>query len=193
MIAMQYTFELPADYDMSIIEQRVRDKGHVFDNIPGMGLKAFLTARRGDPQTGSHVNVYTPFYLWTDPQAMVDFLCSEKFVGVTNSFGWPSVQSWSVLDVKARGTLTDARFATRVVEPMHAFDSLGATRDAERAVVDAALDRGAIFAFSGFDPKTWQRVRFCLWQDELAAPETHATSYNVLYISAPTGTAPFIR
>ncbi len=27
MIAMQYSFTLPADYDMSIVDRRIRDKG----------------------------------------------------------------------------------------------------------------------------------------------------------------------
>jgi len=34
MIAMQYSFVLPADYDMSIIERRVRERGHIFDDTP---------------------------------------------------------------------------------------------------------------------------------------------------------------
>jgi hypothetical protein len=29
MIAMQYSFVLPADYDMSIVERHVQEKGHV--------------------------------------------------------------------------------------------------------------------------------------------------------------------
>jgi hypothetical protein len=193
MIAMQYSFELPADYDMTVIERRVRDNGHVFDHTPGMGVKAFLSARRGDPQTGSQVNVYAPFYLWIDQQAMVDFLCGDKFVGVTNSFGWPSVQPWLVLDVEARGRLTDARFASRAVEPMNAFDSLNSTRKIERSATDAALQRGALFAISGFDSKTWQRVRFCLWPDEISASDPHTTGYNVLHTSAPQGTELFIQ
>ena len=31
MIAMQYTFTLPADYDMGIIEKRIADNGHLMD------------------------------------------------------------------------------------------------------------------------------------------------------------------
>jgi hypothetical protein len=44
MIAVQYSFELSADYDVTIIERRVRDNCHVFDHTPGMGVKAFLSA-----------------------------------------------------------------------------------------------------------------------------------------------------
>lgn len=193
MIAMQYGFELPADYDMAIIERRVRAKGHLFDDTPGLGVKAFLSARRGDPQTGSQVNVYAPFYVWTEPQAMVDFLCDARFVGLTSSFGWPSIQPWSVFDVRACGVLTDARFATRMVEAIYPFESLSSTREAERSATDAALQGGALLAISGFDVKIWQRARFCLWRDEVSAWDPHTTVYNVLHTSAPHGTQPFVQ
>jgi hypothetical protein len=191
MIAMQYSFELPADYDMSIIESRVHDKGHAFDETPGLGVKAFLAARRGDPQTGSQVNVYAPFYIWIEPQAMVDFLCGDKFAGLTGSFGWPSVQSWPLFDVKSSGRLSEARFATRSIEPLRPFDSLHATREAERRAIDDALRHGALLAMSGCDPHTWQRIRFCLWPEQVAPTEAHALRYDVLHISAPHGSHPF--
>ena len=58
MLAMQYTFTLPADYDMDIIRQRVTTKGPAVDGFPGLGFKAFLYTRRGDhgPE-----NLYAPF------------------------------------------------------------------------------------------------------------------------------------
>jgi len=63
MIAMQYTFQLPADYDMDLIVRRARDRGHLFDDAPGLGVKAFLCARCGDRRTNSKVNLYAPFYV----------------------------------------------------------------------------------------------------------------------------------
>jgi hypothetical protein len=191
MIAMQYSFAFPADYDMNIIESRVRDKGSAFDDTPGLGVKAFLAARRGDPRTGSQVNVYAPFYIWTEPQAMVDFLCGDRFTALTGSFGWPAVQPWSLFDVKANGTLSEARFATRSIEPLRPFDSLHATREAERRAIDDALADGALLAMSGCDPHTWQRIRFCLWPQQVAQTEPHAIGYDVLHTSAPKGSHPF--
>ena len=40
MIAMQYSFTLPADYDMSIVDRRIRDKGPLLDGFPNLGFKA---------------------------------------------------------------------------------------------------------------------------------------------------------
>lgn len=39
MIAMQYSFSLPADYDMSIIDRRIAEKGHLLDNFPNLKFK----------------------------------------------------------------------------------------------------------------------------------------------------------
>ena len=45
MIAMQYGFTLPGDYDMSIIDRRIRDKGPLLDGFPNLGFKAYLFTR----------------------------------------------------------------------------------------------------------------------------------------------------
>ena len=62
MIAMQYRFTLPADYDMSIIERRIRDKGPLLDRFPGLGFKAYLYAVADDTATGGRENLYAPFW-----------------------------------------------------------------------------------------------------------------------------------
>jgi hypothetical protein len=48
MIAMQYSFTLPADYDMAIIDRRIAQKSGFTDNFPKLLFKAYLTARRGE-------------------------------------------------------------------------------------------------------------------------------------------------
>ena len=65
MIAMQYSFTLPADYDMGIIDRRIRDRGPGTDGLPHLGFKAYLSARKGE--FGSAENLYAPFYLWQQP------------------------------------------------------------------------------------------------------------------------------
>lgn len=189
MIAMQYDFQLPADYDMEVIDQRVRDKGHVFDDTPGLGVKAFLSARRS-PDTGSPVNLYAPFYVWTDPSAMTDFLCGERFAGLVNAFGWPQVRSWSVLGTRARSAsaLKTAARATRRIDPVRPYESLAQYRATEQAALDDAMRAGALLAVAGLDARSWERVRFCLW-DELPPSSAETTRYAVLHTSAPEGDA----
>ena len=48
MIAMQYSFVLPADYDMAIVRERIAVKGKLLDDLPGLAFKAYLHAARGE-------------------------------------------------------------------------------------------------------------------------------------------------
>ncbi len=61
MIAMHYSFTLPADYDMDRIRTRVVARSATFDHMPQLDLKAFLIAERG--KHGSNEHVYAPFYV----------------------------------------------------------------------------------------------------------------------------------
>ncbi|WP_210497566.1 DUF4865 family protein, partial [Pantoea ananatis] len=44
MLAMQYRFVLPADYDMTIIQRRIDDNGYKMAGFPGLIFKAWLYA-----------------------------------------------------------------------------------------------------------------------------------------------------
>lgn len=68
MLAMQYSFTLPADYDMSIIRQRIATKGHLMDGFPLLVFKAFLQASRDVGRRHAFENLYAPFYMLSDLQ-----------------------------------------------------------------------------------------------------------------------------
>jgi hypothetical protein len=96
MYAMQYEITLPADYEMGIIRRRVQVKGHVLDDFPGLGLKAYLIRDQAD---GSTVNQYAAFYLWNDPEAMGRFLWGGGlFTNICTAFGRPPVRHWTGVD-----------------------------------------------------------------------------------------------
>lgn len=91
MLAMQYSFTLPADYDMAIIRRRISDNGRRMDSLPDLAFKAFLHANRDPQGRGTPENLYAPFYLWKSSAGMNRFLASPGFATLTASFGWPSV------------------------------------------------------------------------------------------------------
>ncbi|WFB06401.1 DUF4865 family protein [Streptomyces sp. LX-29] len=183
MHAMQYRITLPADYDMTIIRRRVRTKGHLLDDFPGLGLKAYGIRERG--VDGSPVNAYAPFYLWTSTEAMNGFLWGPGFRGLSHDFGRPTVENWLGLGF-ARGPATAAApgFFSRRAEPVPA----GTDPDAavERALEElehrAAAD-GVHCAAVGIDPHRWELLHFTLWAD--AAPTADGELYQVLHLSAP--------
>lgn len=187
MIAMQYRFTLPADYDMSIIERRIRDKGPMLDHFPNLAFKAYLYADRNDGVAGGSENLYAPFYVWENGSGLSEFLCGPGFASLTQAFGWPEVKTWVVWHSGLRGDIRRAGFATREITPIEPHADLGALR---RLIVERAksdLDGGEPLAsVAGFEPTTWTLVRFRLWaspppQDALPAAEL----YKVGHVSSP--------
>ncbi|RUM23685.1 DUF4865 family protein [Rhizobium vallis] len=183
MIAMQYGFTLPADYDMSIIDRRIRDKGPLLDGFPNLGFKAYLSARRNE--FGSRDNLYAPFYLWQKPEGASDFLCGPGFQALTDAFGWPQVRTWIVWRADISPDIAAARFATCNILQTEAYAPLADIRHAESAEVEADLATGgALASVSGFEPTTWTRVRFRLWKDMPEITED-TQAYRVGHLSLP--------
>jgi len=161
MIAMQYRFPLPADYDMAIIDRRIADKGHLTDGFPGLLFKAYLSARKTGP---AQDNAYAPFYVWNTVDGMHTFLNGPGFAGVSQAFGRPAVATWLVWQARLEPGFEDARFASverRAIPP-------GTDLEALRREETAGGGR-ALAVVVGYEPGTWTLVRFCLWDSEPAA------------------------
>lgn len=184
MHAMQYTITLPSDYDMSIIRRRVAAKGHLLDQLPGLGLKAYLIRERGPYNP---VNEYAPLYLWNDTAAMGAFLWrGGGFQDIVADFGRPAVRHWAGAAF-AFGTAKDGHVgaATIVRELMPADvnpqDSVAAARQwlEQRAQVD-----GVHCVSVAVDPTGWEVMQCTLWT-EGAGPTPEGQHYEVLHLSAP--------
>jgi hypothetical protein len=182
MIAMQYSIVLPADYDMAVIRERIATKGPLTDDFPGLVFKAFLHANRG---VHGAENLYAPFYLWEDADAMNRFLTGPGFVALTQSFGWPAVKTWSVLHGERTVRVREARHATRVVSSIAPHAELaGLARSETEHARNAIRENGALASVAAYEPGHWSLVRFQLWRDApRAAPGVQA--YEVGHVSAP--------
>ncbi|QND48197.1 DUF4865 family protein [Rhizobium lusitanum] len=187
MIAMQYSFTPPADYDMTIIDRRIREKGPLLDNLPGLKFKAYLTARKGDAITGSRDNFYAPFYVWDKDEGLSDFLCGPGFAGVTESFGWPQVKTWVVWRAEVSPDIRKARFATREIIQTEPYAPLAEIRRQESEETAREVAHGdALASVAAFEPTSWTRVRFRLLADlpkDRLRPGVQA--YNVGHLSVP--------
>jgi hypothetical protein len=187
MMAMQYEIGLPADYAMSIIDRRVRERGSAFDALPGLALKAFLVRERG--QLGSPVNQYAPFYLWHSPDAMARFLAGPSaFDGLIDSFERPAVRTWVTTDfLIGKGASGAPAYATRSMSiiPTDASAADFAGRAAGRASQSDShqLHSTAVLLC----PSRWELAVFTLWNSQPEVPD--AVMYKVLRLSSP-GIAP---
>ncbi|WKX73631.1 DUF4865 family protein [Streptomyces sp. XD-27] len=183
MHAMQYRITLPADYDMEIIRRRVATRGHLLDDFPGLGLKAYGIRERG--VDGSPVNAYAPFYLWASPEAMNRFLWGAGFRGLVEDFGRPTVEHWQGLAFE-RGPAADRapRTATRRAEPVPpGADPATAVERALAETGERARTEGVHSTALAIDPRHWELLHFTLWRDD--APEAAGDRFQVLHLSAP--------
>jgi len=184
MIAMQYSFTLPADYDMGIVERRIVEKGPLLDDFPKLKFKAYLWAARRDGAPVSRENLYAPFYVWDEPDGLSDFLCGPGFLAVTQAFGWPQVKTWVVWQAALSSGIAEAAFATREILTIDPHADLAGLRRDATAAAEADVANGALAAVAGFEPTTWTRVRFQLWREAPQAGEA-GQIYRVGHLSRP--------
>jgi hypothetical protein len=184
MIAMQYGFTLPADYDMAIVRERIAVKGKLLDDLPGLAFKAYLYAERGEAEE----NLYAPFYLWHHADAMHDFLNGSGFAGVARAFGWPSVRTWTPWHASVDDAVRQARHASRSVATIAPYADLARLRVREEEWAERMRQRGALAVVIGFEPAAWSIVRLCLWREVPAdAAPAGELRYRVGHVSAPKG------
>ncbi|MEJ2631246.1 MAG: DUF4865 family protein [Acidihalobacter sp.] len=186
MLAMQYGFVLPADYDMGVIRRRIAENGPLLDDFPHLVFKAYLSAEKNAAALPSRANLYAPFYLWGGSGGMSDFLCGNGFAGLVQAFGWPSVSTWAVWQAKLSPGLARASVATRELLHIPAYAALGELRERECALALEHFEAGALAAVSAFDPAAWTLVRFRLWDGVPDVPEgADIQLYAVGHVSAP--------
>lgn len=186
MIAMQYSFTLPADYNMDVIRQRIATKGHLMDTFPGLVFKSYLYADQTDSLSAGPENLYAPFYVWHNSDSMNAFLASEDFAGLARTFGWPVVRTWSVWQALGSEALGNAVTATRQTIAIEPFSDLPALRtvETERARNDV-LHTGAVAAVAAYDPTSWTVVRFRMWADEGPGAAARQCKCRVGHVSYP--------
>ncbi|MFG2435485.1 DUF4865 family protein [Streptomyces sp. NPDC048508] len=184
MHAMQYEITLPADYDMTVVRDRVARVGHLLDAWDGLGCKAYLMRERG--VDGSPVNQYAPFYLWNTTEGMNSFLWGGAFQGLVNDFGRPVVQHWTGLaheEGAAAGSAPVA--AVRGRRPVaEGTDLSEVMAEAVRETARLASLDGVVSATAAVDPRHWEIVHFSLWADG-ASPGAAGEVFQVLHLSRP--------
>ncbi|WP_455926499.1 DUF4865 family protein [Pseudomonas putida] len=187
MIAMQYSFSFPQGHDMSAIVRRVAEKGHLFDEWPHLVFKAFLMASEDDDEVTASDNVYAPFYLWADAQALVAFLASAAFAGVSEAFGRPTVNTWLPVIEQRKATLARARFVTREIVAVDSYTPLATLWIQEQQLAaDLLNDPGVEAVVTGIDPAQWALVRLVFrTKPNSSSPDSGVQQYRLLHLSQP--------
>lgn len=183
MLAMNYQLTLPSGTDMEALRERIPLIGKRFDDLPGLGFKAFLFRKRGEH--GSPVNQYAPFYLWNDQAAANRFLWEGGgFDGVASTYGRPIVQTWlGTRLVFGPAATTSPRWALRRVEQVREGRILeDVVLEASDRVDERARTTGVHSVAFAVDPRTWTSVEFTLSTEQPVAGEDDEL-YEVPYLS----------
>jgi hypothetical protein len=183
-----YPIDLPSDYDMGIIRDRVRTRGHALDDRAGLWFKAYCVREVG--VAGATANQYAPFYVWHDAGAAAEFLWGGGgFAGIVRDFARPQVDSWLPVAVAAGETPHPAVAVAQLRRvPLPRGDDLTAQAQRLRERVEAsARTPGVHLACAGIDPTRWEAVEFTTCASGRApSPEDEVTTYAVLHVSQPT-------
>lgn len=84
MLAMHYRIPLEGAGAVAAVERRARERGPLFDGMPGLAHKFFLV----DPVQPT----YATFYLWQEAEAAHAFLSGPLFAALIEAFGRPEVR-----------------------------------------------------------------------------------------------------
>ena len=182
MIIAHYAHRLPADYDVDIIRNRARARGHLFDAIPELYFKGFLLRERG--KFGAIANEYSSLYLWRKDEGFRNFLVDGRTKSVTDSFGRPQIETRFVLDAH-KGSGEAARFLYKQEQDIAPDTDLTSAFAEEIARNrELAQQAGVVAAAVGVDAQNWKFTRILLSEKEPNGRE-QGTAYQVLYLAKP--------
>lgn len=187
MFAMQYTIQLPADYDEALISQRVEQRSGLFDNLTGLYHKSFLYS----PDD----KLYAPFYIWENDAAGRTFLLNDLFRGVIDTFSRPRVRTWSVLATGYGNPELMAHHAVREADLIPADQDLQALVRREQGHIETLKRNPNLYFIAvALDADRWELIRYYLWKDqasEACIGSDCTQHYNVLHVSEnPSGKTP---
>lgn len=182
MIIAHYSHRLPVNHDIASIRARAKERGPLWEEVPGLYFKGFLLRENG--RYGAIANNYSSLYLWHQDDAFRDFLVNGRYGAVTDTFGRAEIQTRFVLDAR-RGHGHDARFATREELDIPLDADLAAAFASEIERNQKTVERSGIVAAAiGVDAQNWKFTRILLSEQEPAGREA-GTSYEILYLAKP--------
>ncbi|MCA8009267.1 DUF4865 family protein [Burkholderia cenocepacia] len=182
MLTAYYVHRLPADYDLDIIRDRVRERGRLWDDTPDLLFKGFLLREAG--LHGATENGYASFYLWRNEQAFARFVTDGRYRVVTDSFGRAPIDTQIALDAR-KGSASTGRFARLETIEIPADADLDAVLAREIARNrEAAARQGVVAAAVSLDPLRW-RLTHALVTEHEPDDGGAGTMYQVLHLARP--------
>ena len=173
MIAMQYKIQLPDDYDMDNIRQRVLTNGNKTDGFEDLLFKAYLITEKNSVSGTS--NEYSPLYLWNNNKGMNKFIFDGFYNNILNSFGWQNINIGIPLIQDLSKNFKMAKFALeieKIITPNNQMENLELSLNPSDCV-------GKILIYN---PDKWRYVEYYFFETK---PDNiiNNTIYEILHLS----------
>lgn len=178
MIAAQYKISLPADYDMNIIRERVRNNGHSTDGFKDLKFKLYLITEKG--MNGNLQNSYCPLYLWKSNEGLNEFLFNGYYDNILRSFGWQRVEVGIPLMDITTDKVADAKFCFQMTMAIPPQESLSHLRGQIHEHIPKINDAEYLVYYN---PDKWQYDVVYLLNDLECVKDLNGVIYKILHIS----------
>lgn len=168
MNAMYYKINLPKNYDMNIIRERVENNGSKTDGFPDLFFKAYLI--RSDKEH----NEYSPFYIWKNSEGMNKFIFEGFFDNILDSFGWQNINIGIPLTVELDETFRHSKYC---IEIEHEINQTYFLSRPEFSLPKEGYS-GKVLVYN---PDKWRYMELYFYKDK---PENISENiYEILHIS----------
>ena len=172
MQAMQYKINLPADYDMQIIKNRVKQHGYQMDGFADLLFKAYLISEKGNDNLA---NSYCPLYVWQHTTGMTKFIFDGYFDNIIDSFGWQNINIGLAATIELSQSFSQCRYVLEQVANIPKQAQLKDFRFKNMQYPDE-LAKVVIY-----NPDKWQYVTFTFFKQRPIT--TNHNLYTVLHLS----------
>ena len=177
MIGMQYKINLPNDYDMNIIKERVRQNGSKTDGFDGLLFKCYLIQEK---DSNNFANMYAPLYLWNKSEGMNRFLFEGFYDNIINSFGWQSINVGIPITVELSKQFKKSRYVIEITNDILPDSSLTKFPNCIESIV--AEDKSCTGQVCIYNTDKWRYSLFRFYTD---FPDDAGNNniYQILHIS----------
>lgn len=174
MQAMQYRIDLPKDYNMDIIKQRVNENGSKTDGFPDLLFKAYLITEK---ETGCLANSYCPLYVWKNTNGMTEFIFDGYFDNIINSFGWKKIEIGITAKLNLSNSFHRSKF---VLEEYHDISEQSALKQFD---FEAKSHSGELGSLIIYNPEKWKYVTFTFFEKKPSITNSNLKIYSILHLS----------
>lgn len=171
MNTMQYKIQLPDDYDMEQIVQRVNKNGKKTDGFEGLFFKAYLITRKSK----SNKNEYAPLYVWKDSEGMNTFLFDGFYDNILNTFGWQTISIAIPYFIQLTQAFQQAKYVIEIERAIKSTEKM-------KALTYSMHPKDVVGTLFVYNPDTWKVVEFYFF---IEYPQDYEKQhlYEILHIS----------